>query len=114
MTGRHRVDEGGRTVTDTIARITTYDTLKRMLTWPNPYLAPTVPSYSPGDVKAERQLRNTLSPGGAITTSHLSVPIELAVDECVIPSAAIRDRTWTCARRDPAHLATTHPQEDHQ
>lgn len=111
MTGRHRVEDGGRTVADTI---TNYRWLKRMLTWPNPFLAPTVSSYSPGDVRDERQLRNTLSPGGAVTNPGPPVPFILAVEECVIPSTALVDRTWRCARRDPAHLAAAHPQEDQQ
>ncbi|QDH93411.1 hypothetical protein PP504_gp74 [Gordonia phage Dolores] len=62
--GRHRLEDGGRTVADTIARITSYDQLVRMLTWPNPFLAPTLPSRAPGDTKALRQLRNHLTPEG--------------------------------------------------
>ncbi|QWS68210.1 hypothetical protein SEA_VANLEE_93 [Gordonia phage VanLee] len=34
--------------------------------------------------------------------------IAVPVDECVIPASSVCDRTWTCGRRDIAHLNASH------
>ncbi|WP_439030243.1 hypothetical protein [Gordonia terrae] len=60
MSGRHRLDDGGVSMATTIrqAMIREYVTAA-VLTWPNPFLAPSLPAVAPGNVKAERQGRNS-------------------------------------------------------
>ncbi|WP_431840669.1 hypothetical protein [Gordonia hongkongensis] len=63
--GRHRLEHGGETVATIIRRATFTgpEWLVKILAWPNPFLAPTMPAVAPGSVKAERQGRNSFGGG---------------------------------------------------
>ncbi|UJD21084.1 hypothetical protein PP495_gp60 [Gordonia phage Pickett] len=59
--GRHRPESGGVPVAQTIANVRNRyrDALRAIATWPNLFLAPTMPAVAPGDVRAERQHHNS-------------------------------------------------------
>ncbi|AMS03879.1 hypothetical protein SEA_BAXTERFOX_69 [Gordonia phage BaxterFox] len=79
--GQHRPESGGVPVAQTIANVHNRyrDALRAIATWPNPFLAPTVPAVAPGNVKAELQQRNSFP---AIAIDCTCIPDKTVSNYC--------------------------------